>query len=234
MGPVAASGGYYVATAGRPVSAERTTITGAIGVFVALPNVSELTQRNGIRLELVKAGGIKGSGSFFHTLSPDDRQTWQDTVDNAYDLFLEAVAAGRPGLTPQQLREEVVIRRQIPIRGEKGNPITILGFELLAPYTRVRADGGTFTATQALKHQLIDRVEDLPAAIRNAAAAAGLSSFKAVVYDRPPGLIDVLLGGQFQARQGLPDLGDIHTALAPKLWYLAPSADAGILVAGRE
>ena len=43
---------------------------------------------------LAKAGGLKASGSFFHTLSPEERQTWQDTVDNAYDLTLRPRKSG--------------------------------------------------------------------------------------------------------------------------------------------
>jgi protease IV len=97
MGGLAASGGYYVAVAGHPISAEPTTITGSIGVFAALPNVAEWTSQHGIRVELVKAGAIKASGSFFHSLSPEERQTWQDVVDNAYDRFLAVITANRPG-----------------------------------------------------------------------------------------------------------------------------------------
>src|SRR5262245_32456818 len=63
MGAIAASGGYYIAMPAEKVFAEETTLTGSIGVYAALPNVSELANKHGVRLELVKAGGIKGSGS---------------------------------------------------------------------------------------------------------------------------------------------------------------------------
>jgi len=231
MGGVAASGGYYVAMAGKPVAAERTTITGSIGVFAALPNVADLARRNGVTVELVKAGDIKGSGSFFHRMSPDERQTWQDTVDTAYDTFLGVVAAGRP-LTKDQLRGEVVIDRTIPVRDEKGNPATALGVPVTAKYTRKRADGGTYTAEQALAFKLIDKVEDLPATIRAAAAAAGLTKFKAVSYARPPGILDLFTGGQARARTDVPDLRGLAASLTPRLWYLAPTADGAILTAG--
>src|SRR6266542_29692 len=69
MGSLAASGGYYIAVAGNPIVAEKTTITGSVGVFVALPNVADWAHEHGVKLELVKAGGIKASGSFFHKLS---------------------------------------------------------------------------------------------------------------------------------------------------------------------
>jgi protease IV len=230
MGGVAASGGYYVAVAGHPISAETTTITGSIGVFAALPNVAEWAKEHGVKVELVKAGGIKASGSFFHTLSPEERQTWQDTVDNAYDQFLGVIAANRPKLTPAELRDKIIIDRPITERDEKGNPkLDAKGNLVQVRYTRTRADGGTFTAADAKAHDLIDKIEDLPDAIRGAAAAAGLGSFKAVVYDRTPGLLERLTGFQIGNRRALPDLADVSAALTPRLWYLASAADGGIL-----
>lgn len=223
MGPLAASGGYYIATAGNPVVAEKVTITGSIGVFAALPNVAELAEKNGVRLELVKAGGIKASGSFFHKLEPQERQTWQDTVDHAYDEFLAVIAKGRPGLTPEKLRTETVLDTMVAKRDEKGNPV---GGQVR--YTRVRADGGTFTPPQAKQFGLIDDIQDLPAAVRAAADRAGLTTFKAVVYERRPSLVEQLTGLNVKASKGLLD-ADLSASLTPRLWYLAPSADAGLL-----
>ena len=196
MGALAASGGYYIAVAGNPIVAEKTTITGSIGVFAALPNVADWAHDHGVKLELVKAGGIKASGSFFHKLSPEERQTWQDTVDNAYDSFLDAIAKGRPGLTPEALRKDVVLERMVATRDEKGNPVVENGKSVEVKYTRVRADGGTFTAAQAQQFKLIDGIEDLPAAVRSAATRAGLTNFRAVVYEKTPGLLEKLTGVQ--------------------------------------
>lgn len=224
MGGLAASGGYYIATAGNPIVAEKVTITGSIGVFVALPNVAGLAEKNGVKLELVKAGGIKASGSFFHTLSAEERQTWQDTVDNAYDEFLAVIAKGRPGLTADALRSQVVIDKMIPERDEKGNVKLKDGKSVEVKYTRMRADGGTFTAPQAKQFGLIDDVQDLPDAIRAAATRAGLPKFKAVVYERQPSFVEQLIGLEVKNRPGLLDAD-----LTPRLWYLAPTADAGLL-----
>jgi protease-4 len=139
MGGLAASGGYYVAVAGHPVAAEPTTITGSIGVFAMLPNVAELARTHGVRVELVKAGKIKASGSFFHDLSPEERQTWQDTVDAAYDLFLDRIAAGRK-LDKGKLRDEVVLRGETVVRDDKGTPKLEKGQEVKQPYTRTRSE----------------------------------------------------------------------------------------------
>jgi protease-4 len=229
MGALAASGGYYVAVAGNPIVAEQTTITGSIGVFAALPNVGEWADKHGVRVELVKAGRIKASGSFFHTLDPEERQTWQDTVDSAYDAFLGVIAKGRPGLTPEALRSQVVVDRMVTKRDEKGNPVVDKSKAVTVKYTRVRADGGTFTAQQARDFGLIDGVEDLPSAIRSAAARAGLSKFKAVVYDRQTTLLEALTGMQVNRRATVLEVPDLSSQLTPRLWYLAPSADAGLL-----
>jgi protease-4 len=230
MGSLAASGGYYIAVAGNPIVAERVTITGSIGVFAALPNVAELAHKNGVKLELVKAGAIKASGSFFHDLSPEERQTWQDTVDNAYDAFLDVIAKGRPGLTTEALRKDIVLDRMVAKRDEKGNPeLDKANKPVEVKYTRVRADGGTFTAVQAQQFKLIDGIEDLPAAIRSAATRAGLTSFKAVVYEKPQGLLEKVTGLPLGSRAGAPGLPDVSGQLTPRLWYLAPTADAGLL-----
>ncbi|MDB5310364.1 MAG: sppA 2 [Gemmataceae bacterium] len=228
MGGVAASGGYYVAAAGKPISADPTTITGSIGVFAALPNVAKFAHEHGVKVELVKAGDIKASGSFFHDMAPEERQTWQDTVDSAYNVFLDRVAAGR-SLKKEQLRDDIVISQNIPVRDEKGNPEVKDGKPVTVAYKRKRADGGTFTAEQALKFGLIDQIEDLPATIRASATAAGLNKYKAVTYERPVGLADLLFGGQIRTRQDILDLRGLSSTLTPRLWYLSPTADGAIL-----
>lgn len=228
MGALAASGGYYVAMAGSPVSAEVTTLTGSIGVFAMLPNVAELAHNNGVRVELVKAGPIKASGSFFHELSPQERQTWQDMVDAAYDLFLDRIAAGRR-IPKEKLRDEVVFRGEAVVRDDKGTAKLENGKEVKVPYTRVRADGGTFTAAQAKQFGLVDSIDDLPAVVRAAAKDAGLSRFRAVTYDRPQGVLDLLMAGQARQSAEAQVLRNAGVALTPRLWYLAPAANGAVL-----
>ena len=47
MGALAASGGYYVAVPGSPIFAERTTMTGSIGVYAAFPNLKQMSDKIG-------------------------------------------------------------------------------------------------------------------------------------------------------------------------------------------
>lgn len=229
MGGVAASGGYYIAVAGSPILAERTTITGSIGVFAALPNVADLAKNNGVKLELIKAGDIKASGSFFHTLSQEERQTWQDTVDNAYDTFLGVIAKGRPKLTPELMRKDKVINREVPERDDKGNVVLKDGKPILVKYTRVRTDGGTFTAEQAKQFGLIDDIGDLPAAVKIAAQKVNLTSYRTVNYSKPPTLFSSLIGMQAAQTTSPLDPARLGAVLTPRLWYLVPSADGAIL-----
>jgi protease-4 len=202
------------------VYAEPTTITGSIGVYAALPNVSELAANNGVKVELIKAGDIKASGSMFHPLGPEERQPWQDMVDHAYDRFLSVVAAGRPALTKERLVAEKTTR-QVPRYDDQGRPVTGQdGKPVTITQTRYRADGGTYTPQQARDLGLIDEIGDLAAAVRVAAETAQLSDYRAVRYERPKGLAELLLG----VRQPTPGtITDTTATLSvPRLWYLTP------------
>jgi protease-4 len=236
MGAIAASGGYYIAMPAEKICAETTTITGSIGVYASLPNVAELINRNGIKFELVKAGAIKASGSPFHELTPQERQPWQDMVDSAYEHFVEVVEAGRPNLQKGALRDEVVLRKPIALHDEKGNVLKDwLGRPVKVDYERRRADGGTFTSAEAMRHGLVDEIGDLGAAVDAAAASAGISKYDVVVYDRQPSLLASWLGIQLKT-PATPDAQQLANAASPRLWFLAPGADlAGILAGlGRE
>jgi len=230
MGAIAASGGYYIAMPAEKVLAEKTTLTGSIGVYAALPNVSELANKNGVRLELIKAGGIKGSGSPLHELTPQERQPWQDMVDESYDQFLEVVAKGRPQLTKDRLKNEVVIRKQANVYDDKGNVVKDeAGKPKQVPVERVRADGGSYTATEAKQFGLIDDLGLLEDAVVAAAAAAGISEYRVVTYERPPTLLTALFGTRAPA-QG-PDLHQLANGLTPRLWYMTPQCELSGIVA---
>ena len=98
FGPTAASGGYYIAMPAKHIFAERTTITGSIGVYASFINIHKLAEDHGVKMELVKAGDVKGAGSMFRDLKPEERQMWQDMVDNAYSQFITVVEDGRSQL----------------------------------------------------------------------------------------------------------------------------------------
>jgi protease IV len=95
MGNLAASGGYYIACGANKIFAESTTITGSIGVFGMLPNLSQVTQKYGINTELVETHKNASGYSLFKPLEDDFRNFTQEGVENIYKTFVTRVATGR-------------------------------------------------------------------------------------------------------------------------------------------
>ena len=95
MGDLAASGGYYMAVAGDRIFAEPTTITGSIGVFATLPNVSDLAERWGINAEQVNTNKNATSYSLFEPASDDFKSFMKMGIEEFYQTFLTKVAQGR-------------------------------------------------------------------------------------------------------------------------------------------
>lgn len=92
---VAASGGYYVATAADRIVADPSTLTGSIGVIVVLTNVEDLQRKLGIRTVVFKSGRLKDMGSPLRAVSGEEARIFQGLVQEAYDRFVDVVAQGR-------------------------------------------------------------------------------------------------------------------------------------------
>ncbi|WP_420321626.1 signal peptide peptidase SppA [Flagellimonas sp.] len=95
FGNVAASGGYYIGVGADKIYAEPTTITGSIGVFGTIPNVSELAGDIGINAEQVGTNKNSVDYSLFEPMSNSFRDVVQEGIEDTYNTFLERVAAGR-------------------------------------------------------------------------------------------------------------------------------------------
>ncbi len=95
MGNVAASGGYYIAAGADKIFAEPTTITGSIGVFGVVPNVSELAADMGINAEQVGTNKNSVEYSLFEPMDDTFRSVVQEGVESTYQTFLQRVAQGR-------------------------------------------------------------------------------------------------------------------------------------------
>jgi protease-4 len=229
MGDMAASGGYYVAMPAKTVLAEPTTITGSIGVFAALPNAAEFAKEHGIKLILVKAGDLKAGGSPLQTLSPEERQPWQDLVDHAYDRFLTVVSEGR-GIPRERLVGEKT-ERVVPKYDDKGNSLEKLaGKQQVVKVTRYRADGGIFTPPQAKELGLIDDVATLPTAVRIAAETVGLTRYQGVVYDRQKSLVEQVLGVDIRQSSAPITVDSLVSATVPRVWFLTPGHEMAAVV----
>lgn len=95
LGGVAASGGYYIASACDTIVANPGTLTGSIGVIMELGNVEGLLQKIGVQPEIVKAGLYKDMGSVVRPMTDAERTLFQEMIDSVHTQFIGAVAAGR-------------------------------------------------------------------------------------------------------------------------------------------
>jgi protease-4 len=104
MGSVAASGGYWVATAGDIIFAEPSTITGSIGVFGILPSFEGALQRLGVGADGVRATPLAGEPDLLRGPSPQANRLLQTGVESTYRRFIQLVAQARR-LTPERVNE---------------------------------------------------------------------------------------------------------------------------------
>ncbi len=154
MGSVAASGAYYIACAADKIFANPGTLTGSIGVILRFPNIEELSKKIGIDREVIKSGNYKDSGSIYRKLTPEEKKIFQDTVDDVYAQFIDAILEGRKNvkLTKKQI-EEI-------------------------------ADGRVLSGKQAFNKKLVDELGDLDDAIEYAGKVGGIKGKPKVVKKR--------------------------------------------------
>jgi protease IV len=104
MMDVAASGGYYIACACDEIVAQKSTVTGSIGVIMQLVNVAGTLEMIGVKSDAITSGKHKDSGSPFRTMRPEERELFQGIINDMYERFLDVVEAGRPKLDEQTIR----------------------------------------------------------------------------------------------------------------------------------
>jgi protease-4 len=103
MGNVAASGGYYVASATEEIVANPGTLTGSIGVISEYPNIEQLMKKVGLRSEVMKSGRFKDLGNPTREMTEEERQLLQNLIDNIHMQFIRDVALGR-GRTVEEIK----------------------------------------------------------------------------------------------------------------------------------
>jgi protease IV len=95
LGDVAASGGYYIASAADHIVANPSTLTGSIGVIVQTQNVAPFLDKLGVQSRSVQSGRFKDLLSPFRGATDEDRKIIQGIVSDSYEQFLAAIVAGR-------------------------------------------------------------------------------------------------------------------------------------------
>lgn len=95
MGDLAASGGYYISCLGDKIVAQPNTITGSIGIFGMIPNISGLNEKIGLSYDGVKTNKMSDAISINRKFTPDEKDLMQAYVNRGYELFVKRCAEGR-------------------------------------------------------------------------------------------------------------------------------------------
>ena len=168
MGGAAASGGYMMSCGADYIVAEPSTITGSIGIFGLIPNVSGLlTDKLGITFDEVSTN--KYTLAMQNIVMDKDNSEllgmMQNYVDRGYNRFLTIVAQGRK-MKKEQVHEV--------------------------------AQGRVWLAKDALQHHLVDRLGSLEDAVAKAAELAKLKEHHTAVYPSDTDWLEQLLNQQQQ------------------------------------
>ena len=155
MGGAAASGGYMMSCGANYIFAEPVTVTGSIGIFGLVPNISELlTDKLGVTFDGVQTH--KNTTAIENlTLKKDTEREMiflQNSVNRGYDRFLKIVAEGR--------KKSVAQIHEV-------------------------AQGRVWLAPDALKVGLVDEIGSLDDAVKKAAQLAKLQEYHTKNYPEP-------------------------------------------------
>lgn len=105
FGPLAASGGYYIACAADYIVANRNTMTGSIGVIAGQSvDLSQLLEKHGVRVNTFTAGRNKDMLGINTPVTPEHQEIMQSMADECYYQFVEIVAESR-SLTMEETLE---------------------------------------------------------------------------------------------------------------------------------
>lgn len=104
MGNVAASAGYYIASAANYIIANPGTITASIGVRMEHAEIEKLLTNLGIKLENLKSGALKDIGTYDRPMTAEERAVLQAMLNELHDQFITAVAENRK-LPPEDVRK---------------------------------------------------------------------------------------------------------------------------------
>lgn len=177
MGDVAASGGYYIASAADRIYACPGTLTGSIGVIFNSPDASELLNKKlGIKAQVIKSGKFKDIGSSNRPMTEDEKALLTGIIQNSYRQFLDAITKGR-------------IERNDNYKAPK----TYLTSENLKNY----ADGRIFTGEQAKNLGFVDEVGTMEDAYKSLNyIISPHKKIPLVPYGKASGLSEVLTNMQ--------------------------------------
>lgn len=174
MGGLAASGGYLISAPADMILAENATITGSIGVIAQLPNIEGLLKKLGIKVRNLKSRDAKVWKDLLSPTRPAKEyeiQRMYDILDQMQESFSSAVKQGRGDRL--KISEEIVTVKKGD--GDKIKPVTV---KTIAPL-----NGKIYTAKEALKNGLIDKIGYFEDAIAETKQLADLDKPRVVRYE---------------------------------------------------
>ena len=95
VGDMAASGGYYIASAADQIFAHPNSLVGSIGVVGGKLNIEPLTREIGVRTYVLQRGKRAAWATLLRGLDPTERRALESMLRDVYDRFIDRVAAGR-------------------------------------------------------------------------------------------------------------------------------------------
>ncbi|MCR4736060.1 MAG: signal peptide peptidase SppA [Treponema sp.] len=105
MGPLAASGGYYISCPADEIYANRNTLTGSIGVIAGQSlDLTGLMEKYGIKSETIHAGKNKNMMNYNEAFTDEQKAIMQSIADECYDQFTGIVSTCR-GLPLEKVHE---------------------------------------------------------------------------------------------------------------------------------
>jgi protease IV len=197
MGSICASGGYYLASAvgdtPDSIFAEPATITGSIGVILPHYDLSGLLESWSVKDDSIASHPLKDMGSLTKTMTDEEREIFQNLVDEMLADFKEKVKAGRPMFRDSPADLDAV------------------------------ATGQVFTAKQAVDLKLVDKIGFIEDALARAAVLANTSvdEVRCVEYEQAPGALDALLGTAHAKRNtGTLNIDTLLELSTPRAYYM--------------
>ena len=94
---IAASGGYYISSAGSYIVASPTAIVGNIGAIIINLDLREMLNKLGVKPIVIKSAPHKDLLSVFRQPTPEERELLEDVIKDVADQFKADVVRGRAG-----------------------------------------------------------------------------------------------------------------------------------------
>jgi protease-4 len=173
MASLAASGAYYIASACDKIVANPGTLTGSIGVIWHVPEASGLFKKVGLNYQTIKSGKFKDTGSMDRPMTPQEREYVQETINEVFGQFLDAVIQGRREAFQNHVAKGLGIKPKDVTDPEIKNYIL--------PY----ADGRVLTGEKAFELGFVDQLGNYEDAVQLTADLAGIKGEPTVRFDNP-------------------------------------------------